>query len=67
MEMLKYFTELIRTSYTEKKKKNPRLSLRRYASLLGLSPSFLSELINGKSNLSASKMSILIDNPHLNH
>lgn len=66
MEILAYFTELLKNSYEEKKSKNPRLSLRRYASLLGLSPSFLSEIFSGKSQISIRKMNVLLESKHLN-
>lgn len=58
MEAQNYFREILRTELKLRQQSNPRYSLRGFARQLGLSPSYLCELMNPNLNKRASKSKI---------
>ncbi len=56
---------ILREAFQERLKRNPRFSLRSFAQLLQMSPSGLSEVLNGKKKLSIAKALGLAERLHL--
>lgn len=52
MTALETYREIITTEFQRRQERNPRYSLRSFASFLGMSPAHLSQVISGKRSLS---------------
>lgn len=61
----KSYRSFLREILVEKQKKNPRFSLRAFAKVLGIQPSFLSLVLNGKRDFSEETVGLIIEKLNL--